>query len=493
MDPRTPVLVGVGMVEQRCDDPTEALEARELMRRAVEAAAADAGAGAAEVLSRVGVVALPHGQWHYGDPGRFLADAIGAGDATTVIALVGVLQQTLIGDACRRVAAGDVDAALVVGGEARYRALRSRILGVDAPASTDDARPDVVLEPTADLVLESEVRGGLGGMPVGYYAVIESALCGALGRTVDEHRDEVAALYARFTRVAAANPHAWKRDPLDAAFIRDASAKNPMLAFPYTKLHNSSWNVDQATALLVCATGLADAAGIDPSRRLYPLASAESNHALPLTVRPDLASCPGVRVAGRRALGHIGASPTALDAVDLYTCFPAAVQLHARELGIGPELEWTVTGAMPFAGGPFNSYVLQATGRMVEILREQGDRRLGLVSSVSGLLTKHGVGVWSTAPPDDQPFAFIDVSDEVADAERPRPIATADDARGEAFVVGHTVLYGEGDAHAVALVDLRDGARFLARSDDPAVVRAFETELCCGRSVQVREGGFVLR
>src|SRR5207248_2705508 len=123
----------------------------------------------------------------------------------------------------------------------------------------------VQLEPSVDLVLRSEIDSGLGGMPVGYYAIIESALRAAEGRSVDEHRDDLAALYGRFSEIAAGNVHAWRQQAVPASFIRDASAKNPMLAFPYTKLHNSSWNVDQATALLFCSAAKATEAGIDRS------------------------------------------------------------------------------------------------------------------------------------------------------------------------------------------------------------------------------------
>jgi acetyl-CoA C-acetyltransferase len=481
----TPVLAGVGSIEQRCEDPADALEARELMLRALLSAGADAGSD--KLLEAIDVIALPHGQWHYGDPGRWLAAQVGASGATTVVSLIGVLQQTLIADACERIARGDAEVVVVVGGEARYRNLRARILEEDPAESADDGTPDAVLRPTADLVLESEVRGGLGPMPVGYYAVIESALRASLGRSVAEHRDAVAALYARFSEVAAENPHAWKREVLPAAFIRDASAKNPMLAFPYTKLHNSSWNVDQATALLFCSADVARGAGVDPARLIHPLASAESNHALPLSARPDLAACPGVRIAGQRAFAAAGVDVDAVDAVDLYSCFPAAVQLHARELGIGADRDWTVTGGMPFAGGPFNSYVLQSTGRIAEILRER--RGVGVVTTVSGLLTKHAVALWSSEPGAN--FSSQDVSGEVAEAEPARPVVA--EATGPGTVCGSTVVGGGDDRIGVALVDLATGERFLARSDDAAVIAELETVECVGRSVAVGDGQFRLR
>lgn len=476
MDARTPVLAGVGMVEQREEDPARAAEPLELMRRAVAAAGDDAGAPA--LLAQVGLVSMPQGQWHHVDPGRQFGPR-------TLVARVGVLQQTVIGDACRRIAEGEVDVALVIGAEARYRALRARILGVGAPESPLGGEPDELWEFSGTLVLESEVRGGLGPMPVGYYAIIESALRAAEGLTVDAHRDRLAALYSRFSEIATDNPHAWKRDAVPADFIRDASEKNPMLAFPYTKLHNSSWNVDQATALLLCSAEAAERAGVARSQWVFPRVSAESNHALALSERPDLADVPGVRVAGRRAYERAGIEAGDLDLVELYSCFPVAVRTHARELGIGDDIDWTVTGGMPFAGGPFNSYVLQATGRMAERLRAEGDGATGLVSSVSGLLTKHGVAIWSTAP-GPHPFALVDVTDEVAATTPARSVVSG--ATGGATVAGCTVMYDGASRHGVALVDLDTGDRSLVRTDDPEFTESMEAEEWVGRRVSVDQG-----
>jgi acetyl-CoA C-acetyltransferase len=488
MDARTPVLVGVGMVDQRYEDPTKADEALALMLRAARAAEDDAGA--AGLLAKVGRVAMPRGQWHYADAGRAIAAAIGAPGAESVLALVGILQQSLIGDACAAIASGAIDVALVVGGEARYRNLRGRILGVETPETDAPGTPDVTHQfEDGNLVLESEVRGGLGGMPVGYYAIIESALRATGGVTVDAQRDKVAALYGRFSEIAAGNPHAWRREPVAADAIRDPSEKNPMLAFPYTKLHNSSWNVDQATALLLCSVGVAEAAGVDPSRWVFPLVSAESNHALALSQRPALAECPGVRIAGERAFSLAGVGAADVDLVELYSCFPVAVQSHARELGVSASMDWTVTGGMPFAGGPFNSYVLQSTGTMAQRLRHARPGAVGLVTSVSGLLTKHGVAVWSTAP-GPGPFEWADVTGEVAASVTPVPVVPGADAAGPATVAGHTVIHNAGGRLGVALVDLANGSRAMVSTEDAGIVDSMEVDEWVARAVTVNHGTF---
>ena len=130
IDPRTPVLVGIGLVMQREDDPGLALEPVGLMIEAARKAGADTGAP--HVLAQVDRICVPQGRWKYGDPGRLIAHAIGAARATTVLSRVGVLQQTLIGDACRRVAEGESTAVLVIGGEAGYRIQCAARLGMPA-------------------------------------------------------------------------------------------------------------------------------------------------------------------------------------------------------------------------------------------------------------------------------------------------------------------------------------------------------------------------
>jgi acetyl-CoA C-acetyltransferase len=266
--------------------------------------------------------------------------------------------------------------------------------------------------------------------------------------------------------------------------IRNASAKNRMLAFPYTKLHNTSWNVDQAAALLFCSAGLASEMGVPRERWVFPRAGTESNHMLALSQRPELHRCPGAQLAGRRALALAGISVDELDLLEMYSCFPIAVESYATEIGIPLDRDLSVTGGMPFAGGPLNNYVLQATARMARLLRERG-QGAGLVTSVSGYLTKQGFGVWSMAP--GEGFGFADVTEEVAALAPARRVSELVD--GPVTIRGCTVMYHEDRALcAVAVVDQADGSRSVASSQDPAVMAMFESSECCGNSARV-EGG----
>ena len=491
---QTPILVGIGMVMQREDDARKAVEPLALMEQAVRQAGDDCGAPA--LLAEVERIAVPKGRWQYADPAGAIASAIGAEGATTLLATVGVLQQTLIGDACRRIAEGEVGAALVVGGDSGYRILRARIAGERAPESQQTSEPDVVLSPHEELRHPAELRAGMK-MPVGLYAIMESAYRKEQGLSVDEHRDRIAALYSRFSEIAEDNPHAWRRQRLDAAAIRNASDRNPMQAFPYTKLHCSSWNVDQASALLFCSVEKARALGIAASRWIYPLASTESNHMVPVSARAEPQRCAGARIAGRAALDAADTCADALDWVELYSCFPLAVETYATEIGLSPGRDVTVTGGMPFAGGPYNNYQLHATCRMVQKLREGGssapgrptiaalEPRRGLVSCVSGVLTKQGFGLWSTAPGPNG-FVHCDCSDEVARLMPTRPVLEA--ATGPGRIVGCTVLHDGAAPQVVVLVDV-DGGRTVAVSGDPVLAARFEREEMVGAAVHIHEPG----
>jgi acetyl-CoA C-acetyltransferase len=435
MDPaRTPVLVGIGVATQREEDPSRALDPLAMMIEATRLAGADAGVPG--LLSALDRILVPRGRWSYGDPARAIARSFGAARTETVLSTVGVLQQTLLGNACSGIAAGEIDVAVVAGGDAGYRILRSRITGQELSSPDPGGTPDVLLAPKEDLRHEAEIRAGLR-MPVGLYAMMESAFRARRGLSVDAHRDQIAKLYSRFSAIAADNPAAWTRKRYPPEAIRSASERNPMQAFPYTKLHCSSWNVDQAAALLFCSARTAETMGVPRDRWVYAWASTESNHMVPVCARAELDACPGARIAGEAALEPFGLTVNEVDLLELYSCFPIAVEAYAAELGIDPRRDLTVTGGMSFAGGPYNNYVLQSTARMGQLLRA-GQGRTGLVSSVSGTLTKQGFGLWSTQPPPGG-FHAADLTDEVAQAAPARSVAP--DPSGPGRVAGFTVLH----------------------------------------------------
>ena len=484
-DPRTPVLVGVGAVTQREADPVRAQEPLELMAAALERAAEDAGSRA--LLARADSVRAARGFWNYPDPCRLLATRFGASRTRTEIAEIGVLQTTLLGRAAADIAAGRAEVVLVVGAEARHRAQRARAAGIAAPLTQQaPVTPDSVLRPHAPIVSEREVRAGLQ-LPVAQYAMVENALRAAEGLSLEAHRREIASLWAVFSRVAAGNSDAWSPAPVSAETIADP-LQNPMLAFPYGKLHCSHWNVDQAAGLVFCSVATARALGVPRARWIFPLAVADANHMLAFSERRDLHRCAGFARAAERAFERAGRSLSDVAHRELYSCFPAAVRVQLREIGIHDERPPSVTGGMTFAGGPLNHFVFQALVRMASVLRDAPGSS-GLVTAVSGMLTKQGVSLWSSEP-GGAAFAHDDVSE--ATARETPAVELAPAAESRATIATYTVLYeGPAPRRALLLCDLEGGKRALVASDDAAFALRATREEACGRAVRIKADGGV--
>jgi acetyl-CoA C-acetyltransferase len=483
LDSRTPVLVGVGAVSRREEAPARVREPLALMFEALERASEDAGSRA--LLSRADSIRAPRGFWSYPDPCRMAAERFGASGARTEIAEIGVLQTALLGRAAADVAAGRAGVVLVAGAEARHGSQRARAAGIDAPVTQQaPVVPDSVLRPHAPILSAREVRAGLA-MPVVQFALLENALRAAEGASLEAHRRGIAALQAALSALASANPDAWSREPVSADRIADPS-RNPMLAFPYGKLHCSQWNVDQAAALVFCSVATARALGIPRDRWVFPLSVADANHMLPYTERRQLHRCAGFARAAERALERAGRELAGVAHRELYSCFPSAVRVQLRELGIADERPLSVTGGMAFAGGPLNHYALQALVRMARLLRAEPGST-GLVTALSGVLAKQGVSLWSSEP-GGSPFAHDDVSE--ATARETEAAECVDAAEGEARIATYTVLYENGRPKRVALIaDFEDGRRRLASCAEPARAEDAAREELCGRAVRITRSG----
>jgi acetyl-CoA C-acetyltransferase len=477
-----PVLVGVGTAS---DDA----EPSELMAAATWAALADAGGtGLAGAVDRV---AVPQGSWSYPDPARLVADRVGASGATTHLAELGIPQQSLVNDALAAILSGASDVAVVVGGEAR-RWARDQEKAGRAPTETaqPDAVPDVVRRRLGPVVEPVEVAHRLWD-PVQQYAMIDNALRAAEGRSVAAHRAEIAALWARFARVSADNPRAAFGRVVEAGWIDTPSADNRPLAFPYNKWHSTQWTVNQAGALVLCSVEAARRRGVPPDRWVFPRVGLESSHEVSLLRRTRMGAWPAMGVLGETAATWLGRAMADIEVTEVYSCFPAAVRVQQRALGLDPTGTPTITGGMAFAGGPFNNFVLQSMAAVADVLRADPDG-LGMVTTVSGLLTKPGLGVWS-ARPEARPPLLADLAYEVASVTGVlEAVATLDGYDGAGTVATYTVTYdGVDPVRVVAVCDTDDGRRCVSFGDDPGLAAQACAEELIGTRVRIAAGAFV--
>lgn len=482
----TPVVVGVHQLKQKPAAPADALEAIELMTMAVSGALADTGAPS--LAAKVDAIAVVNGAWKYTDPGRLIAERIGASTATTILSYNGGnTPQSLINHLSTRVQTGEIGCAVVVGAETIWSRRRQRRDGNTIPSTPQpDAEPDERFGTEIPMSTDFEKARGFNA-PINYYPLFESAIRARLGETLDGHRNRVAELWADFNEVAVANDHAWSRRSMTAAEIRDPSPNNRMVGFPYTKAMNSNWDLDLAAAIVLCSASKAEQAGIEKSNWVFPWAGTDAHDTYAVSERRDLHSSPAITEAGKKLFNLSGIGPDDVAHVDLYSCFPSAVQVGAEALGLGFDRQLTQTGGLTFAGGPLNNYVTHSIATMTQRLRGD-DAAIGLVTANGGYLTKHALGLYSTSPP-PVPFRSVDVQEKVDQIES-TPVDTT--YSGPAVVEGYTVMNtADGPQEGLCALRTPNGARTLGQFKDDDDIESLMSTEHIGSNANIDEAGQV--
>ena len=487
LDPRTPVIVGAGQHSWR----ERGAEPIDLMARCAELALADAGGRPGALHDAVDAVRVVWGVWPYRDPGRLVAERIGRPDARSTITTMGGNQvYDLVIDTADRIARGGLDVAVLCAAETLRTRRADKAAGRRTPylAERAGATPDDVVGSDHPLSTPDEDRFGLS-VAVHYYAMAETALRHRTGETVDGHRQRIAELWAGASAVAAANPDAWIRDAVSAEQIATVTDRNRPVAAPYPKLMVSNLDVDQGGAVVMCSAAAADAAGVPRDRWVFPWSGAGAHDHWYATNRWAFDESPAMRLAGERALQLAGTDHDACELLDLYSCFPVAVQVAQRELGIDPTRPFTVTGGLTFGGGPLNCYCILPLTRTVHLLRERPEASAFLTGN-GGWFTKHSMLVLGVAPPATG-FRSDSVQDAV-DALPSRPdAATPAAARLDgASLETYTVTYDRSGAPGRAMLVCldADGARHFATTTDAATVEELLVTDACGRRVVLTDG-----
>ena len=481
----TPVLVGIAQIGQCADDPATAEEPLDLMIRATRAAARDAGAPA--LLTDASAVRVIRGMWPYENPARAVAEAIGNSAAETGVSFwSGTAVHHLLCVSALEIQRGTHQTVILTGAECGDTQAKARRAGIDLAWREVPGRPDRTIGVELRMRHRAEAARGIVN-PVQMYPMFENAIRHARGETIDAHIERISRLWAGFSQVAAENPNAWMRESKTPLDIRTPGPDNRPVSFPYTKLMNSNEKVDQGAALILTSTDVARRLGVPRSKWVFPWASTETHDTYAVSHRDNLHSAPGLGIAGSRCLELADLDIADIDHVDLYSCFPSAVQVAAAELGLDPNKPLTVTGGMAFAGGPLNNYAMHGIARMAEVLRDSaGD--MGLVTGNGGFLTKHAFAVFSCEPPTrayghDEPQERVDAMPTCELAES---------ARGSAEIESYTVMFGrDGPTIGLAACLLPDGRRAWANTRDAEVLDAMVTEEFCGRQAHIDIGGTV--
>ena len=470
--PRTPVLVGVAQASDRTSLPATAGSPLDLMARAAAAALADAGAGI--VLDTVAVVRLfadsspafasPFGA--YTNLPRSLAVRLGQSPRTELYAPVGGnTPQMLVNLMAERIANGEADAVLIAGVEALRTQANAVKAGLKLNWGDDPGGTPDTLGPETALVSGHEIAHGIA-LPVNVYPLFESALAARLGETPEATRVRIGALMAPFTQVAAANPHAAVPVARTPDELTTPTAANRMIASPYTKFLVSNLFVDQAAAVVMMSTAAADAAGVPEGRRVYLHGCADTHEPILVSERSDYAASPSIRIGAAHALAMAGIGVADLSAIDLYSCFPVAVAIAAREIGLtddGPGL--TLTGGLPYFGGAGNNYSMHAIVEAVTRARATPGS-FSFVFANGGYLTKSSFGVYASTPTRGN-WTRADPATYQREVDTfPAPAFTRT-PNGPATVEALTVVHDRGEpAFAIVIGRQADGSRFLAQTTE---------------------------
>jgi acetyl-CoA C-acetyltransferase len=476
--PPTPVLVGFGELVRRPGEGGD--EPAALMAEAVRLAIADAGA---ELRPQV-LAAVPSAGWPDGDPGRRVAELLGLDGVRTLRSSLqgGNGPQLVVNALGARIAAGELDCAVVTGAEALYSVARGGATGWPEPDGGRAAGE--VLEGEAAPNTDAELAVGLIA-PIMAYPLIENALRAASGRTVAEHQAVIAGLWSRFSAVAAGRDCAWTPEAKSPDEVGQPSAANRLVSFPYPKLLNSNIQVDQAAALILCSAETAAAAGVPRDRWVFLHAGASAADEWFLSERHTLAASPAIAACGRAVYDRADVAPEQLGPVDLYSCFPAAVQLGADALGLGLDRQLTETGGLTFFGGPGNNYATHGIGHVMRALRADGG--VGLATALGWYATKHAVGLYGAEPP-ARPYAALAPA-----VDGPPPRAVAEPGAFEATAETCTVIYErDGSPSYGILFALRDdGRRALGITRERDVLDAMPADGFLGARVRLdAERGF---
>ena len=475
------VVIGVSAIQQKGD--FENLdEALFLMDQAVKEALSDSGNKS--IKDHIDEIRIPKGFWRYRDPGKWIAKNNDFKRIpTTYVTKIGVLQQNLINEACLKIENGEINASIILGGEARYKQLRSIIEKKEYFETKLNENPDFYIKAKEDLYGDEELEE-LGAMAVGYYATMETALRKNDNENIEEHQNNIASMYEEFSKVASNNEDAWLDHPYSKKEILETSKKNKMLAYPYNKLHCTSWNVNQSAALIICSEELANKLEIDNKKRVYPISSSENNHMIAIQQRPKLYESLGMIYAAKSINRMMEQLDIILDAYDLYSCFPAAVKMFSKSLELGSELPKTITGSMPYAGGPLNSFVIHSTVKMIQKIRAL-EARHGLVTGVSGMMTKQSFCVWGKEY--QEQFIFDDVTERAKLDEK--PVELSDIAEGEGVIIGYTIIEGsEHASKAVLYLDDEKKHRKVVSSLDKNFINLLMEEEWVGKKVKFKDG-----
>src|SRR5215211_6043330 len=458
-DDRIPVIVGVGEITDRPADLKSGLEPLALLEQALKRADQDSGGKLLGEIQSLDVVNFL--SWRYRDPEIRLSEKLGITPKHAYYGPVGGESPIrYLHEAAKRIARGECSVAAVCGAEAQSTATKAQRGGLDLPW-TPFAHD--VEEPKRGAAFQKPMAVQLGVYrPITVYPLYETATSANWGQTPREALAESGALWSIYSKVASENPNSWLKKPFAPEEITTPTPENRLIAWPYTKLMVANPTVNMGGAILMTSLAKARAAGVPEDRLIYPLGGASAEEPRDYLIRDQFYESHPQNAVLKAVMDLVEGDGKKFDAIELYSCFPCVPKMARRTLGLGPDVQPTVTGGLTFFGAPLNTYMTHAAVAMVRKLRQGG--KLGLLYGQGGFVTKHHGLVLSREAPKQALAQDTSVQAE-ADRNRRKVPDFVTEASGKGKVEAFTVIYkGKGEVeHGVVMLRTEADARALAR------------------------------
>src|SRR5689334_15310543 len=465
---RIPVIVGVGEIVDRPKEITAGLEPLTLLEEALKRAEADSGGKLLGEIQSLDIVNFL--SWRYRDPEKQLAGRLGIKPSHLYYGPVGGESPIrYLHEAAQRIARGECSVAVVCGAEAQSTATKAERGGVALPWTPFALD---VEEPKRGAAFQKPMAVKLGVFrPITVYPLYESATSAHWGQTPREALAESGALWSTYAGVASENPHSWLKKRFSAGDITTPSPENRLIAWPYTKLMVANPTVNMGGAVLLTSLAKARAAGVPEDRLIYPIGGASAEEPRDYLVRDQFYESHPQNAVLKAVMDLVEGDGKKFEAIELYSCFPCVPKMARRTLGLGRDVQPTVTGGLTFFGAPLNTYMTHAACAMVRKIRSGA--KLGLLYGQGGFVTKHHGLVLSREAPREAIKQDASVQ-AVADRNKRAVPEFVDQASGKGKVEAFTVIYrGNGEVeHGVVMLRTEDGRRTLARipADDAATL-----------------------
>jgi acetyl-CoA C-acetyltransferase len=454
---RIPVIVGVGEIVDRPKEIADGLEPLALLEVALRRAEADSGATLLGEIGSLDVVSFL--SWRYRDPEKLLARRLGIAPAHCYYGPVGGESPIrYLHEAAQRIARGECAVAAVCGAEAQSTATKAERAGVPLPW-TPFAKD--VEEPKRGAAFQKPLAVKLGVFrPITVYPLYESATSAHWGQSPREALAESGSLWSTYSRVASENPNSWLKKRFTCDDITTPTPENRLIAWPYTKLMVANPTVNMGGAVLLTSLAKARAVGVPEDKLVYLLGGASAEEPRDYLLRDQFYESHPQNAVLHAVMDL--ANRKKFDAIELYSCFPCVPKMARRTLGLGPNIEPTVTGGLTFFGAPLNTYMTHAACAMVRKMRDGAGH--GLLYGQGGFVTKHHGLVLSREAPRETMQQEHSVQAE-ADRNRGAVPEFVAEAGGKGKVEAFTVIYrGKGEVeHGVAMLRTENGRRSLAR------------------------------